>query len=64
MRHSSRHLTAIHMWRWLRRYRARHYAKKCNTAFDWSDRGRTLYNAIQQPVSGVREKCVTMSVLG
>jgi glycosyltransferase involved in cell wall biosynthesis len=28
--------------------------EKCNTAFDWSDRGRTLRNAIQQAVSRQR----------
>jgi polysaccharide biosynthesis protein PslH len=28
--------------------------EKCNAGFDWSDRGRTLYNAIQQAVNGQR----------
>jgi glycosyltransferase involved in cell wall biosynthesis len=28
--------------------------KKCDADFDWSDRGRTLYNAIQQAVNGQR----------
>jgi len=28
--------------------------EKCNTAFDWSDRGRTLCNAIQQAVNRQR----------
>jgi polysaccharide biosynthesis protein PslH len=28
--------------------------EKCNTGFDWSDRGRTLYHAIQQAVSRQR----------
>jgi glycosyltransferase involved in cell wall biosynthesis len=28
--------------------------EKCNTGFDWSDRGRTLYNAIQQAVNRQR----------
>jgi hypothetical protein len=25
--------------------------EKCNTGFDWSDRGRTLYNAIREATS-------------
>jgi len=25
--------------------------EKCNASFDWSDRGRTLYNAIQQAIN-------------
>jgi spore maturation protein CgeB len=28
--------------------------EKCNTGFDWSDRGRTLCNAIQQAVNRQR----------
>jgi hypothetical protein len=32
--------------------------EKCNAAFDWSDRGRTLCNAIQQAVNGERSAYV------
>ena len=28
--------------------------EKCNTGFDWSDRGQTLYNAIQESVANRR----------
>jgi hypothetical protein len=27
--------------------------EKCKSGFDWSDRGRTLYDGIQQAVTGI-----------
>ena len=35
--------------------------EKCNTGFDWSDRGQTLYNAIQQALNRQRSAYATKS---
>jgi polysaccharide biosynthesis protein PslH len=38
--------------------------EKCNAGFDWSDRGRTLYNAIQQAVNGQQSVYARGGTLG
>jgi hypothetical protein len=35
--------------------------EKCNAGFDWSDRGRTLYDGIQQAVDRQRSACARKS---
>jgi polysaccharide biosynthesis protein PslH len=38
--------------------------EKCKAGFDWSDRGRTLYNAIQQAVNGQQSAYAKGGTLG